>query len=62
MSLLGIIFGIAMILLIGKAILETIWGLILVIYGIVCYALGIVLGLLAEILGGLARLKKIAQW
>jgi hypothetical protein len=62
MSLLGILFGIVMTFLIGKAILETIWGLILVIYGLLCYALGIALGLFAEFLSVLWKLKRAAQW
>lgn len=62
MSIIGILFGIAMIFLIAKAIIETIWGLILVIYGLACYALGVAIGLFADLLGVLARLNKAAQW
>ena len=34
MSLLGILLGILMLVLIGKALVETIWGLVLVGFGI----------------------------
>ena len=48
MSLLGILFGITMIFLIGKALLETIWGVIRVIFCLLCYTFGVALSVLAE--------------
>lgn len=61
MSLLGILFGIAMLFLVGKAIIETLWGLCLIVQGLICHLLAFILNILAEVVGILARLKKVAR-
>lgn len=50
MSLLGILFVIAFALLLCKAIIETIWGSVLIIQGLLCCALAAVLRLVAKII------------
>lgn len=62
MSLLGILFGTLMLFLIGKALAETIWGLLLMGLGILCLAAGWILGGAALIIRILARLNKAAAW
>ena len=62
MSLLGILFGTLMLFLIGKALLETIWGLVLMGFGILCLVTGWILGGAAMIIRILARLNKAAAW
>ena len=62
MSLLGILFGILMLFLIGKALVETIWGLVLIGFGIVCYVASWILSASAMLLRILARLNKAADW
>ncbi len=62
MSLFGIIFGITMLVLIGKALLETAWGLVLIIFGIFCHLLALILDGLAISLRILIRLNKAANW
>jgi hypothetical protein len=48
MSLLGILFAIVMFTLIGKAIIETIWGLCLIACGILLLAYSKIYGLLVK--------------
>ena len=50
MSLIGILFGIAFITLLIKAIIETVWGCILIAQGMLCHALAAVLDLIASII------------
>ena len=62
MILLEIIFGVAMLFLIGKAVAETVWGLILIIYGTFCHVVAWILYGCAMSLRFLARLNKAANW
>jgi hypothetical protein len=62
MSLLGILFGTLMLFLIGKALVETIWGLLLLGLGVLCLVTGWILGGFAMIIRILARLNKAAAW
>lgn len=62
MSLLGILFGTLMLFLIGKALVESIWGLLLMCLGILCLVAGWILGGSAMIIRILARLNKAAAW
>jgi len=60
--LLEIIFGVALLSLIAKALVETVWGLILIIYGIFCHVVGWILYCCSMSLGLLVRLNKAANW
>lgn len=62
MSLFGILFGITMIFLIGKALIETAWGIALIIHGIFCHFLALILNVCAISLRLLIRLNKAASW
>jgi hypothetical protein len=62
MPLLGILFGILLLFLIGKALVETIWGLVLIGFGILCHVASWILGGSAMLLRILARLNKAAAW
>ncbi len=62
MSLFGILFGIAMLFLIAKALLETTWGLVLIAFAISCHVLAWIFHGSAILLRILARLNKAANW
>jgi hypothetical protein len=62
MSLFGILFGITMLFLIGKALIETLWGIGLIIHGIFCHLLALILDGCAISLRLLIRLNKAASW
>jgi hypothetical protein len=62
MSLLGILFGIIMLFLVGKALLETIWGLVIIGFGILCHIASWMLSGFAMLLRMFARLNKAADW
>lgn len=62
MSLFGIIFGITILFLIGKALIETAWGLVLIIHGIFCHLLALILNGCAISFRLLIRLNKTANW
>lgn len=62
MSLLVILVGSLLLLLIGKALVETIWRLVLMGFGILCHVTSWILGGSAMILRILARLNKAADW
>jgi uncharacterized membrane protein required for colicin V production len=54
--LIELIFGILLLFVIGKAILETIWDICLVIFGLICHALAAVLFVMAWSLHTFKRL------
>jgi uncharacterized membrane protein required for colicin V production len=54
-----LIFGILLLFVIGKAILETIWGICLVIFGLLCHVLAAVLTVMAWSLHTFKRLAKL---
>jgi hypothetical protein len=62
MSLFRILFGITMLFLIGKAMIETAWGIGLIIHGIFCHLLALILDGCAISLRLLIRLNKAANW
>lgn len=62
MSLIGILFGIVMLVLIAKAVLETIWGLILIGFGILCYMAACSLSGFAMLIRIFVSLNKAANW
>lgn len=62
MSLLGILFGITMLFLVGKALIETVWGLVLIVCGIFCHVVSWILHGTALLLRLLGRLNKAAEW
>jgi hypothetical protein len=62
MSLFGILFGITMLFLIGKAVIETVWGIALIMHGILCHLLALILDGCAISLRLLIRLNKAASW
>jgi hypothetical protein len=62
MSLFGILFGITMLFLIGKALIETVWGIALIILGIFCHLLAFILNGCAISIRLLNRLNKAANW
>ena len=62
MSLLGIFFGIAMLFLICKALIETLWGIGLIIHGILCHLLALFLDGCVISLRLLICLNKAASW
>lgn len=62
MSLFGILFGITMLFLIGKALIETVWGTALIILGILCHLLALILNGCAISIRLLNRLNKAANW
>ena len=62
MSLLGILFGILMLFHIGKALVETTWGLVLIGFGILCQITSWILSGSAMLLRILTRLNKAAEW
>jgi hypothetical protein len=62
MSLFGILFGITMLFLIGKALIETVWGTALIILGIFCHLLALILNGCAISIRLLNRLNKAANW
>lgn len=51
-----------MIFLIGKALIETAWGIALIIHGIFCHFLALILNVCAISLRLLIRLNKAASW
>lgn len=51
-----------MLFLIGKALVESIWGLLLMCLGILCFVAGWILSGTALLLRILARLNKVADW
>ena len=61
MSLIGILFGIAFIALIGKALIDTAWGICLIIWGIGCHTLAALLRLTAYSLRGFRTLRRVAK-
>jgi hypothetical protein len=62
MSLLGILFGIILLFLVAKALIEIAYGLILVITGIFCHMVAWILHGSAMFLRLLDRLNKTANW
>jgi hypothetical protein len=62
MPLLGILLGITMLFLIGKALVETIWGLALICFGILCLVVSWIFRGSAALVGMLARLNRAANW
>ena len=62
MTPLGLVFGITMLFLIGKALVETTWGLVLIILGIFCFVVAWIFQGSAMLLRILARLNKAADW
>ena len=62
MSLFGILFGITMIFLIFKALMETLWGIVIIIHCIFCHLLALVLNGCAISIRLLNRLNKAANW
>jgi len=60
--LLEITFGFALLFLIGKALFETVWGLILIIYGIFCHVVGWILSCCAMSVRLVGHLNKMANW
>lgn len=62
MPLLEILFGILMLLLIGRALIETIWGLLNIGFGILCHVASWILSGSAMLLRMFARLNKAADW
>ena len=61
MSLFGILFGITMLFLIGKTLIETAYGLILIIYGIFWHIVAWILHGSVMLLRLLDRLNKAAN-
>ena len=51
-----------MLILIGKALVETVWGLVLIAFGITCLVLAKIFHGSAILLRLLARLNKTADW
>jgi hypothetical protein len=51
-----------MLFLIGQALLETAWGIVLIIFGIFCHVLAWIFDGSAILLRILARLNKAADW
>lgn len=60
--IVGILIGIVFFFLLGKAIIETFWGLCLIAYGIGCHILAFALRGLAKIVRAYGRLKATASW
>lgn len=48
--LIGIIIGIVFFALLGKALLETVWGICLIIAGVFCQILAKILRLIAKVM------------
>lgn len=51
-----------MLFLICKALMETLWGIVLIIHGIFCHLLALILDGCAISLRLLIRLNKAASW
>lgn len=62
MPLLEILFGIILLALIVKALVETIWGLAHIGFGIFCHVASWILSGFAMLLRVFARLNKAADW
>lgn len=59
--IIGILFAIVFTFLLAKAILETIWGSILIIHGIACHILAFALRLLAKTIRLGSRIRRKFQ-
>jgi len=57
MTPLGIILGIVFIFFLGKAILETLWGLCLVIFGLLLEGLALVLDGVSFIINSFEKIR-----
>lgn len=62
MGIIGIIIGIAFIFLLGKAILETIWGSICLIWGLFLHAIAFLLDGIAYAIRTQRKLNHVANW
>jgi hypothetical protein len=62
MQLIGIIIGIVFIFLLGKAILETIWGTLCLIWGLFLHVVAFGLDLVGYSINGFRKLRRIANW
>ena len=60
MHLIGILFGLVLLALIAKALLDTLYGLVLILAGLVLGAIGMILSSVIRLGGGFADLWRTA--